>query len=273
MNCQAIQNKILNLPDPRVIPSALLSHVAGCEVCRAWAHQAARLEALLEQLPVPPAPGNKKNEMIDELTSGELVFSRSHTAPARESFAGSVLKFIEQNKMVIGGLAAAILVVLGGWWVLTGDGTNSIPQVAKNPKDPFLEKIKSCDVALMKPGTTTNEKLDILGDMAEALSNQTRSLARVADQDELTDLARWYDKVVNAGMVNQAKLMPFSTMTIAEQKKRKEQLNNLAAKLGETADQAEKLTEVPPDAKPVLQKIMKSARDGELHLRELANKN
>jgi hypothetical protein len=48
-------------------------------------------------------------------------------------------------------------------------------------------------------------------------------------------------------------------------------LNALAAKLAETATQAEKLTEVPPDAKPALQKIVNSARDGEKNLRKMAN--
>jgi hypothetical protein len=255
-----------------VIPSALLTHVAGCEVCRAWANQAARLESLLEQLPVPPAPGNKKNEMLDELTSGDLVFSRPLAVPARESFAGSVLKLIEQNKMVLGGLAAVIMVVLGGWWMLTGTVNITITQVPKTPNDPFLEKINRCDVALMKPGIAANEKLAILGDMADALSNQTRSLARVADKDELSALARLYEKVVRDGMVTQADKMPADTMTLNERARRKEQFTVLAEKLAETANLAEKMA-VPPDSKPALQQIVDSARNGEKSLRLLANKS
>ena len=37
MNCQAIQNRILALPDPRHIPEPLREHVLACAVCLAWA--------------------------------------------------------------------------------------------------------------------------------------------------------------------------------------------------------------------------------------------
>jgi hypothetical protein len=271
MNCQAIQNKILNLPDPRVIPHPLLAHVAACEVCRVWAKQVARLESLLEQLPVPPAPGIKKNEMLNDLASGDLGISRPLSVPARESFGGSVLQFIDQNKMVLGGLAAAILVVLGGWWLLTGpDKHGAITAQAPTPKDSFLERMVRWDTSLGN-ATAPKDKLVILGDMAEGLSNQTRLLARVANEGELSALAGWYEKVVKEGMGKQADRMPVATMTIAERAKRKEQLNALAAKLAETAALAEKLKEVPQDAKPALEKIVKAAREGEEKLRKLAS--
>ncbi len=270
MNCHSIQNKILNLPDPRVIPAALLNHVSGCEVCRTWAKQAALLEGLLTQLPVPPAAGNKKNEMIDELTSGGLVINRPLVAPARMSLAGSFFKLLDQNRTVIGGLAAAILVVLCGWWLLTGNGEKSFPPPLVAHKDPFLEKMVRWDVALAK-ADSPSDRLVILSDMADGLSNQTRSLARVANKDELADLARWYDKVVKDGLVRQADKMPIATMTLDERAKRKEQFNALAKQLGEMAGLAARMTEIPEDAKPAFQKIMKSAREGEQKLRRLAN--
>ena len=46
MNCQAVQNKIIDLPDPRQLPPALLAHVVGCAACQTWARQAARLNVL-----------------------------------------------------------------------------------------------------------------------------------------------------------------------------------------------------------------------------------
>jgi len=269
MNCSTIQNKILDLPDPRVIPNELLAHVAACEACRVWAKQVARLESLLEQLPVPPAPGNKKAEMIDELAGSDLVIIRPLSVPHRESFGNSILKYLDQNKLVLGGLAAAILVVVGGWWLLNGTGNPGGNMVqAPTPKDPFLNKMVLWDVDLAK-AETTSKRLQILGDMADGLSTQTRSLARVANADELRDLARWYDKVVQDGVVGQAKKLP--TLTVNERAKRKEDLSALAAKLAEEANLAEKFTEVPPDAKPALQTILKSAREGEKELRKLVN--
>jgi hypothetical protein len=269
MNCQAIQNKILTLPDPRVIPDALRDHVAGCADCRVWAKQAARLESLLENLPVPPAPGNKKAEMIDDLTGGNLAFPRPLSVPARESLSGSILKFLDENRMVIGGLAAAILVVLGGW-LLTRSGNTPGPTIAAASEDPFLKKMVRWDVALAK-AETPKRRLEILGSMADGLSTQTRSLARVANGDELRDLARLYDKVVRDGMVKQADKMSVATLTISERAERKQQLDAIAALLADTANQAEKMTDVPQDAKPALQKIAKSAREAEEKLRKLAN--
>jgi hypothetical protein len=270
MNCLAVQTKILSLPDPRVIPTPLLTHVSDCAACRVWAKQAARLESLLEQLPVPPAPGNKKAEMIDDLAGGDLVIFRPHVGMARESFARTFIRFLEQNKMVAGGLAVAILVVLGGWWMLNGPTNTSTVSATPPRKDPFLEKMVRWDVDLAK-AQTAEKRLEILGGMAEGITNQTRSLARVVNKEELWDLARWYDKVVNDGVVKQANKLPFPTMTIDERAKHKEQISALAKQLGETATQAEKMTEVPPDAKPALEKIAKAAREGEEKLRKLAN--
>jgi hypothetical protein len=269
MNCQAIQNKILNLPDTRVIPDALRNHVAGCEACRTWAEQAARLESLLEQLPVPPAPGNKKAELVDQLLHGNSAILGPLALPHRGSSTDSIWRFLDQNKVLIGGLAAAVLVVLGGWWLFTGPATTTLPPVAA-AKDPFLEKMVRWDVDLAKAETPL-KRLAILGSMADGLSNQTRSLARVANAKELGDLARWFDKVVKDGVVKQAEKMPFDTLTLVERADRKEQFNSLAEHLAETATQAENLTEVPQDARPTLQKIAKSAREGEEKLRKLAN--
>jgi hypothetical protein len=272
MNCHTIQNKILNLTDPRVIPVAFLNHVSECEVCRAWAKQAARLEALLAQLPVPPAPGNKKNEMLDELTSGGLVISRPLTVPERQSLAASIRRILDQNRTVIGGIAAVVLVVLCGWWILTGNGEKPSTSPLVAHKDPFLEKMVHWDVALAK-ASSPRDRLVILSDMADGLSNQTRSLARVANKDELADLARWYDKVVKVGLVRQADKMPVATMTLDERAKCRDQLNAIAKQLGDTAGLAERMTEIPEDAKPAFQKIMKSAREGEQELRKLANES
>src|SRR5580698_573365 len=149
MNCQTIQNKILNLPDPRVIPDVLRDHVAGCADCRVWAKQAARLESLLEQLPVPPAPGNKKAEMLEDLTSNDPVITRPFATPARESSSASFWKFLDQNKMVLGGLAAAVLVAFGGWLLFNRPGT-PVVAAAETPRNPFLEKIVQRDLALSK---------------------------------------------------------------------------------------------------------------------------
>src|SRR6478735_3879252 len=82
MNCQTVQNKILALADPRLVPDPLRSHVAGCAACQAWAQQAARLEGLLEQLPAPSAPADKKTALVDHLMRGEPIITRPLALPA-----------------------------------------------------------------------------------------------------------------------------------------------------------------------------------------------
>src|SRR5262245_46825700 len=163
MNCQAVQNKILYLPDPRLIPDPLRQHVAGCAACQAWAKQAARLEALLEQLPTPLAPADKKDALIGDLTSPRPIITRPRTAPASgtkpEPRESRVLTFLRRNATVIAGLAAAVLVAVGIWAFLPKNGPK--PETAQTPEDPFLKKIVQHDVALAK-ATKPVERLRIL---------------------------------------------------------------------------------------------------------------
>ena len=83
MTCQDVQNKILILPDPRRVPEPLREHLDGCPACLAWWKQAAWLERLLEQLPAPPPPADKKSALIDELTSAIEQAWQMSPAPSR----------------------------------------------------------------------------------------------------------------------------------------------------------------------------------------------
>jgi hypothetical protein len=172
--------------------------------------------------------------------------------------------------MVLGGLAAAVLVVLGGWWLLTP--RPSAPEVTQEaPKHPFLKKLTQRDVALANALKPT-DRLHALGGLAEDLSTEARSLALVASPDEMRDLARWFDKVVKDGVVKQAEKMPVDTLRLSDRAERKTELDALASKLNDMATQAEKMTgSVPQDAKAALQKIADSAHSGEKKLRAMAS--
>jgi hypothetical protein len=260
MNCQVVQNKILALADPRLVPDPLREHIAGCAGCRAWAQQAARLEALVEQLPAPAAPMDKKAALVGKLTRGEPIITRPVARPAapRES---RFVEFLKRNAVVIGGLAAAVLVALGAWAFFPRNGTT--PALAAMPDDPFLKKMVERDLALAKADTPA-KRLQVLSGMADDLSVQARGLARVASPDELRDLARWYDRVVMDAIVKQAERMHGVTLTPADARARGEVLNALTKQLGDTAAETDKLLgTVPPEAKPALQKIADAARDGQ----------
>jgi hypothetical protein len=263
MNCQVVQNKIIAEPDPRLLSERLRLHVAGCAACRAWAEQAARLEGLLEQLPAPSAPTAKKAALVDELERGEPIIARPMAAPAadRSRRESRFVGFLRDNALVLGGLAAAVLVVWGAWSLLPRNGVR--PDLAAIPDDPFLKKMVERDVAMAR-ATTPEERLKVLSGMADDLSTQARGLARVASPDELRDLAKWYDKVVKNGIVKQTENMPVRTRTPAEEQARIAALNALTKQLGDTAAETDTLlASVPPDAKPALQKIVETARDGQ----------
>ena len=249
MNCQAVQNRILTLPDPRHLPETLRDHLAGCTGCREWARQAARLEGLLTQLPVPAAPADKKAELIEELTRPEPLIIRPPTVSARPGYTLPVWRFLQRNARVVGGLAAAVLVALGGWWFLTHNGT---PEIAARPtpKDPFVEKLVQRDIALAK-STNPKERLRALGGLADDLSTQTRTLARVANPNDLNELAGLFDKVVKSGLTRQADQIATMPEYAMPPKEKQELYSALAKKLGDMATEADKLAgEVPPEAKP-----------------------
>ncbi len=265
MNCQVVQNKILALPDPRVVPDPLREHVVGCAGCQAWAKQAARLEALLEQLPTPLAPADKKDALIGNLVRGDAIIARPATVPVQPREA-RVLTFLRRNAAVIGGLAAAILVALGAWALFPRPAKPEMAQPL--PDDPFLRKIVQRDLALANAKTPA-ERLQILSGLADDLSVQARSLARVATRNELGDLARWYDQVVKNAIVPQAENAPAFVMVPAERTAREALLESLAKKLNENAAETDKLlSEVPPEAKAALQRMTESAREGQKKLQE-----
>ncbi len=264
MNCQAVQNQIIALPDPRQLSPTLLAHVASCAACQAWARQAERLEGLLEQLPVPPAPAEKKEAMIGDLMQADPVIQPMAVPATRPSFVVVAGRFLQRNANAVGGLAAAVLVVVGIAWYANKQPGPKPPDFVQTEKHPLLEKMVARDVALARAETPAR-RLEVLGGMADDLAGETRGMARVASPSELNDLARWYDKVVKDGIVRQAKEMPLHAMPQPEKRKL---LDGLAAKLEADATEADKLSrEAPQDAQPTLKRIADTARDG---ARELA---
>jgi hypothetical protein len=263
MNCQVVQNKILAEPDPRLLSERLRLHVAGCEACRAWAVQAARLEALVEQLPAPAAPSAKKAALVGKLERGEPIIVRplATPAPASKARESRLMEFVRENALALGGLAAAVLVAWGAWALFPRNGAR--PEMAAMPDDPFLKKMVERNLELAK-ADNVGKRMQVLSGMADDLSAQARGLARVASPEELRDIARWYGKVVEDGLVKQAENLPVRIHTPAEEQVRAAALNALASQLNDTAAETDKLlASVPPESKPALQKIVDTARHGQ----------
>jgi hypothetical protein len=264
MKCEAVQNQILMLPDPRELPPALRDHVQACAECQAWAQHAARLETVLEHLPAPPAPEQKKESMLGDLMQAEPVIYTMPAPAKAPSYGLLAVRFLRRNASYVGGLAAAVLVVIGiyAFWPRTETPT----PFARTEKHPFLEKIVDHNVALSQAKTPA-ERLQVLNGVADTISANTRDVARIAPPAKLKEMAALYEQTVQEGMVKQADALPVN-MDPAEKAKL---LEPYAAKLNADAAATETLAlAVPPGAQPSLKKMADSARKGENALREKA---
>ena len=260
--CQAAQNRIFALPDPRQVPDPLRSHLDGCASCRRWWAGVGQLERLLAGLPAPPPAADRKALLLDELTSAGPVIRSVPAAVPHDRFRlpAGVWK-------PLAAVAAAGLAVGGAWVLVKGSGKPNVTQAAA-PRHPLLESVVKRDVALSRAGTPA-DRLRALGDMADDLQTEARDLARVANPDELRDLARWYDRVVREGLVKQAAKLPVHALPPAE---KVALLDALAARLAASGTAADELAkEAPPGAKEPLRRISEAAREGHQRLTALAH--
>jgi len=271
MDCRSVQNQILGLPDPRELSPVLRQHVLTCKGCREWAQLAARLEGVLEQLPVPAAPGEKKETMLGDLMAAEPVIQTMPEPAARPGFGTTVLQFLRTNATYVGGLAAAVLVVVGIVRTMWPGTPTPKPEMVKTHKHPLLEKLAREDVAMARADTPA-KKLEVLNRMAAIIANDqdgARGMAHIASGAELKQMAGWYESVVKSGMMKRAEdLQGQPTVPLAEKKKL---LEALAGKLGAEAAETEKMAaEARQDARQALERIAGAAREGEKALRDAA---
>jgi hypothetical protein len=267
MNCQAVQNQILALPDPRELPPALREHVLGCAACRAWAKQAARLEAILEQLPVPAAPGEKKEAMLGDLMSADPVILPMATTAKPPSFGALAGRFLRRNAKAVGALAAGVLLVIGVILLWPKKEQGPMPDRVE-VKDPLLEKLVTYNAAMARADSPA-KRLELLGNMADAIASDTRGVARVAPGDKLKQRAGLYENVVRDAMAAPANQLRDQHFVPATEKA--QVFNTLADKLKAEATAAENLAkEAPQDAQLALKRMADAAREGEKSLRSAA---
>src|SRR4051812_5695265 len=160
MTCQSAQNRVLMLPDPRQVPDALRAHLEACPACLAWWERATRLERLLEQLPAPPAPADKKAVLIDELTAARPVI-KSVPAGRRGPVPSPGTAFLKRVGKYAAALAAAVLVLVGGWKLIPKGGNQPVVEKQAGPRHPLLDSVVKRDVALAKADTPAR-RLEVL---------------------------------------------------------------------------------------------------------------
>lgn len=263
MKCEAIRNRLLDLPDLRSVPTEYLVHVDGCEPCAMFLEKARVLAADLAVLPVPSAE-TAKHAFLDSLMAAGPVIRTVPSPLAAGTTLRDLLKRIPVRPVATA--AAALLVGVGIWSAIPP----AKPPLAKAepPRHELLQKVVTLNTELAAL-TEPKDRVAKLAGLAAELRTETRSLSKSAGKAELLSIANMYEKVVDGGIVQQAKRMtPFNTPVVERQAAYK-------AAMAELSRAAAEVTALVPTAsqgvQPQLQRIAKTARDGEAQLQKLAN--
>ena len=70
MNCEAVQDTLLQCEDPFRTPAELVRHLTGCAACRTFRQHLLEVEDGVRQLPVPASQG--RDRLLARLQEGEL---------------------------------------------------------------------------------------------------------------------------------------------------------------------------------------------------------
>lgn len=264
MTCEVVQNRLLALPDLTRIPDDLRAHVGGCPGCRAFLAGATRLDRLLAALPVPPSSDDVRAAFLDRVTAAGPIIRRVPAVPRR----GSLRALRVRLGGVVGwksaaGLAAAV-VLAAGVWLGVGGKSGEARVAAATPRHPLLDRQVRHTVALARANTPP-DRMKVWAAVAADLRDETWAVYKVAPADEMTALARMFDKTVRHGIVPQADRLADHAIPVSE---KQAVLNDVGARLADVEAEASRLaTQAPPQSVEPLKKIAAAARDGRLKLR------
>ena len=245
MKCEACQNLILSATKPARVSSEANVHIANCAACWGVQKKAAKLDALLVRLPVPSSK-KAKAKLIASLNDSALAVPSTKVPLYRRLLLNS-----------IPGVAALVILGVGGFFYITRTKP-VVPELAAKPRHELLNR-EMANVVKLANADSAPARLKVWTAWATDIRGETRDLYKVAPADELSSLARMYDKAVQEGIVKQAKLLP--QHMDAEEKQTL--LQAADAKLAETVAEAERLhNEAPPPAQKYLKQIAESSREG-----------
>ncbi len=263
MKCDAIRNRLLDLPDLAEVPAELRAHVDGCAACAPFLVQARALVADLARLPAPSGEAAKLAFLDSLLAAGPVI----KTIPAANA-SGTTLRDVLARipARPVGAIAAAALVGVGLWSALPGPR----PPLAKAEpaRHELLGKVVALNTELARLAAPKDRVAKLAG-LAADLRAETQALAKAADKTEMLSLAKMMETVVEKGIVAQAEKMTLFNTPVAE---RQAALRTAMAELSRTATDATALVPTASQqVQPLLQRIAKTARDGEARLLKLAN--
>ena len=162
--------------------------------------------------------------------------------------------------------AAAVLVGVGVWSAWPGPRPPVV--TADAPRHELLQKVVTLNTELASI-RAPKDRVTKLAGLAADLRSETRALSKTAQKDEMLSLAKMYENVVNKGIVTQAEQMTNFNTPLTERQAA------IQVAMTEMSQAATEVTALVPTAsqqvQPLLQRIAKTARDGEARLLKLRN--
>ncbi len=263
MKCDAVRNRLLDLPDLAEVPHELHAHVDGCAACTAFL---AKARVLVADLAVLPAPSGESAKLafLDSLVAAGPVIRTVPTTLGSGTTLRDLLARIPLRP--VGAVAAAALVGVGVWSALPGPRP---PQAkADPPRHELLTKVVALNTELAGLAAPKDRVTKLAG-LAADLRAETQALAKAAPREEMLALVKMVETVVEKGIVSQAEKMTMFNTPVAE---RQAALKTAMAELSRTAtDVTAMVPTASQQVQPLLQRIAKTARDGEARLQKLAN--
>ncbi len=263
MNCTVIQRRLLSAEQPDQPAAEIKGHLAQCPACRAWQRRLLQVERQIPLLPVPPSTA--KAELLQRLL-GPAPADATRPAlaelpsPWRSSLAPGPKERGLRKLSIAFALAASLLIFALAWWSWPHDKTVPSAVAAQRAADQDKLDQRLQKVLLMeKP----RERILQLAGLAEELHDEASQM--VEDADRLDQWARFYARVVDKELLEQARRLPPA--------ERPAVLENVALRLGATESKASHrvvdLNLTDPRAAASFDRIALAARKGEKALRAL----
>jgi hypothetical protein len=297
-----VRHRLLSATHPDRPSGRVNAHLAECAACREWQARLVQVERTVPCLPVPVPVNSARAAFIEHLQGAlarpkALPTAEPKKAPAARESVPTLALVGEPTPLplaklsqgprcdpmpkpapprrrwrlpgkkpqwiVLGGLAASILLMLSAWWGLPGRPGGSGGRAAKQraDNDPLLANLLLCDLRLAEAGTP-RQRIEALADLADGLHVEMRALIPGAETEDVQELARLFDKVIRTGVLPGAKALPPA--------ERQQVLDPIAERLARTGREADELAEdFPAAAGGPLRVVAAAAHDGDGQLRVL----
>jgi hypothetical protein len=262
MNCTVLQRRLLELEQPDRPPPEVRAHLAACAVCRRWQRRLVQIEQRVPLIPVPPS--GAKSAVIRRVLAEPAAAAKGPSRaepPKFRPFAPGIEPRSRRQLQIAGitTLAACLaLFAFGLWGANQGQRVPPTSSFSNNLPSRLAQHQRNLDAA-----TKPSEKMKVLGDFAEELHTDTRTLAAgKSSVNDLKTLSRVYKGVVGEGFYRQAQEVSPG--------ERDQVLGPIISELEKTAADALDLAKTTsPEAATHLRDIARAANDARGQLRTL----